>query len=152
MRDGVATRRACLLTLPDAQVLSTKSIIAWAATSRLLEPQLPFNWPSTYQTASDAFHAQPYSRSAQAAKRWLTLQQTLYKGKPSCICSFLSMQLCDAQHKTANTDKNKIQVWNQSTYAAKGGAARARTSLRKFMGTPVLRMRAIWLGELNPAQ
>lgn len=28
----------------------------------------------------------------------------------------------------------------------------ARASFRKFMGTPVLRMRAIWLGELKPAQ
>ncbi len=152
MRDGVANRRACLLTLPDAQVRSTKSIIAWAAISKLLEPQLPINWPSTGQTASNAFHAQPYTRSAQAAKRWLTLLQTLNKGKPSCISSFLSMQLCETRHKTAYTDKNRIQVWNQSTYAAKGGAARARTSLRKFIGTPVLRMRAIWLGELNPAQ
>ena len=98
------------------------------------------------------FNAQPYSRYAQAAKRWLTLQQTLYKGKPSCMCSFLSMQLCDTRHKTANTDNNESQVSEQSTCAAEGGAARARTSLRKFMGTPVLRMRAIWLGELKPAQ
>ena len=32
------------------------------------------------------------------------------------------------------------------------GGVWPRTSFRKFMGTPVLRMRAIWLGELKPAQ
>ncbi len=88
--------------------------------------------------------------SPQAAKRWLTFQQALYKSKPSCMCSFLNMQMCVCD---TDTDKNKIQLYNRITaYAAKQNAARARTSFRKFMGTPVLRMRAIWLGELKPAQ